>query len=399
MSDCKEIVLLKCGELVLKGLTRASFEDAMIKNARRRLEGLGKFHIWKSQSTVYVEPLSPEIRMEEAVERLSTVFGIAALCPARVVPKDWEAIRAAAPDYLARDLGAAKTFKVNAKRSDKSFPMKSPEICRELGGLLLSRFRHLKVDVENPDVLVTVEVREKDAYLHKRQLPGAGGIPVGTGGRAALLLSGGIDSPVAGYMMAKRGLELIAVHFASPPYTSERARQKVITLGEKLLPYTGRLRLFIVPFTELQEKLRDRCPEEYFTLLMRRAMMRIAETIAVRENCSGLVTGESLGQVASQTIQALGVTDCVTALPVLRPAIGMDKSEIVSIARKIDTFETSILPYEDCCTVFTPRHPRTRPKGDEVARVEAEAGIGAEELAKAAEEAELLVLSPRYGQR
>ena len=392
----KEIILLKCGELVLKGQNRSSFEDAMIKNARRRLEPLGKFHIWKSQSTVFVEPLTEGIRMEEAVERLQTVFGIAALCPALVIPKDWQAICAAAPGYLEADLLAARTFKVNAKRSDKSFPMKSPEICRELGGLLLSKFPHLKVDVEDPDVLVTVEIREKGAYLHKRQLPGAGGIPVGTGGKAALLLSGGIDSPVAGYMMAKRGLELIAVHFASPPYTSDRARQKVISLGEKLLPYIGRLRLFIVPFTEIQEQLRDRCPEEYFTLLMRRAMMRIAEAIALREGCQGLITGESVGQVASQTIQALGVTDSVTSLPVLRPAIGMDKSEIVAIARKIDTFETSILPYEDCCTVFTPRHPRTRPKGDEVARVEAEAGIPPEALREAAEAAELLVMSPRY---
>ena len=334
--------------------------------------------------------------MEEAVARLQTVFGIAALCPALVVPKDWAAICAAAPDYLAEDLAGAKTFKVNAKRSDKAFPVKSPEICRELGGLLLSRFPHLKVDVEDPDVLVTVEVREKDAYVHKRQLPGAGGIPVGTGGKAALLLSGGIDSPVAGYMMAKRGLELIAVHFASPPYTSERARQKVISLGEKLLPYTGRIKLFIVPFTQLQEQLRDRCPEEYFTLLMRRAMMRIAETIALREGCQGLITGESVGQVASQTIQALGVTDCVTTLPVLRPAIGMDKSEIVAIARRIDTFETSILPYEDCCTVFTPRHPRTRPKPEETAKIEAEANLDPALLHQAAENAELLILSNRY---
>ena len=389
----KEIVLLKCGELVLKGLNRNSFEDTMIKNIRRRLESLGKFHIWKSQSTVYVEPLTQGIQMEEAVARLQTVFGIAALCPALVVPKDWQAICAAAPDYLARDLAGAKTFKVNAKRSDKSFPMKSPEICRELGGLLLSRFPHLRVDVNNPQVTVTVEVREKDAYIHRDQLPGAGGIPVGTGGRAALLLSGGIDSPVAGYMMAKRGLELIAVHFASPPYTSERARQKVLSLGEKLLPYTGRIRLFVVPFTEIQERLRERCPEEYFTLLMRRAMMRIAEAIALEENCQGLITGESVGQVASQTIQAIGVTDCVTTLPVLRPAIGLDKSEIVAIARKIDTFEISILPYEDCCTVFTPRHPRTRPKAAEVARIEEEAALPPELFDEAIRNAELVVLS------
>ena len=389
----KEIVLLKCGELVLKGLNRNSFEDTMIKNIRRRLESLGKFHIWKSQSTVYVEPLTQGIQMEEAVARLQTVFGIAALCPALVVPKDWAAICAAAPDYLAEDLAGAKTFKVNAKRSDKAFPMKSPEICRELGGLLLSRFPHLKVDVEDPDVLVTVEVREKDAYVHKRQLPGAGGIPVGTGGKAALLLSGGIDSPVAGYMMAKRGLELIAVHFASPPYTSERARQKVISLGEKLLPYTGRIKLFIVPFTQLQEQLRDRCPEEYFTLLMRRAMMRIAEAIALEENCQGLITGESVGQVASQTIQAIGVTDCVTTLPVLRPAIGLDKSEIVAIARKIDTFEISILPYEDCCTVFTPRHPKTRPSLEEIQAAEAALDIPAL-MKQAVDGIERIVMEP-----
>ncbi len=376
MSDQKEIVLLKCGELVLKGQNRSTFEDAMMKNARRRLEGLGKFHIWKSQSTVYVEPTT-DVEMD------------------RVVAKDWQAICAAAPDYLARDLAGAKTFKVNAKRSDKRFPMDSPAICRELGGLLLSRFPHLRVDVNQPEVTVTVEVREKDAYIHKNQLPGAGGIPVGTGGKAALLLSGGIDSPVAGYMMAKRGLELIAVHFASPPYTSERARQKVVALAEKLLPYTGRIRLFVVPFTQLQEQLRDKGPEEYFTLLMRRAMMRVAEQIAIREGCQGLITGESVGQVASQTIQALGVTDCVTTLPVLRPAIGMDKSEIVAIARKIDTFETSILPYEDCCTVFTPRHPRTRPKAEEVARIEAEMALDPDLLDKAAQEAELTVLTLR----
>ena len=394
MSDQKEIVLLKCGELVLKGQNRSTFEDAMMKNARRRLEGLGKFHIWKSQSTVYVEPAT-DVEMDRVVERLQTVFGVVALCPARVVAKDWQAICAAAPDYLARDLAGAKTLKVNAKRSDKRFPMDSPAICRELGGLLLSRFPHLRVDVNQPEVTVTVEVREKDAYIHKNQLPGAGGIPVGTGGKAALLLSGGIDSPVAGYMMAKRGLELIAVHFASPPYTSERARQKVVALAEKLLPYTGRIRLFVVPFTQLQEQLRDKGPEEYFTLLMRRAMMRVAEQIAIREGCQGLITGESVGQVASQTIQALGVTDCVTTLPVLRPAIGMDKSEIVAIARKIDTFETSILPYEDCCTVFTPRHPRTRPKAEEVARIEAEMALDPDLLDKAAQEAELTVLTLR----
>ena len=391
----KEIILLKDGEIALKGLNRYSFEDTMIKNAKRRLSSLGRFRFYKAQSTIYIEPMEEGLDMEEAVERLKKVFGIAAICRTCVAEKNWEDICRLAPVYLKDTLEEASTFKVTAKRSDKKFPLNSPQICNELGGLLLSRFPHLRVDVEHPQVTVTVEIREKDAYIHKDQLPGAGGIPVGTGGKAALLLSGGIDSPVAGYMMAKRGLELIAVHFASPPYTSDRARQKVVSLAEKLLPYTGRIRLFVVPFTRLQEQLRDKGPEDYFTLLMRRAMMRVAEAIALREGCQGLITGESVGQVASQTIQALSVTDCVTALPVLRPAIGLDKSEIVAIARKIDTFETSILPYEDCCTVFTPRHPKTRPRPAEVARIEEAMGLDPALLEQAAEEAELIVLTQR----
>ena len=392
----KELILLKCGEIALKGLNRHTFEAVMMKNMRRRLEDLGQFRIWTSQSTIYVEPQDEDIDISMAVERLQTVFGIVALCRAAVVPKDFEEIRQAAVEYLAPQLRAARTFKVNAKRSDKAFPMKSPEICRELGAVLLRRFPHLKVNVENPQVTVTVEIRETAAYIHVDQLPGAGGIPVGTGGKAALLLSGGIDSPVAGYMMAKRGLEICAVHFASPPYTSDRARQKVITLAEKLLPYTGRIRLFIVPFTHIQEIIRDRCPEEFFTLVMRRVMMRIAEIIALREKCGGLITGESVGQVASQTLQAIGCTDVATTLPILRPAIGMDKEEIVTIARKIGTFDTSILPYEDCCTVFTPRHPKTKPKLAAVAAVEAEMALEEDLILQAADNAELIVLSPRH---
>ena len=387
----KEFILIKNGEIVLKGLNKGRFEDALIKNARRRLEPLGRFTFRKAQSTIYVIPPEGEVDLDEAVARLQTVFGIARLCRARVVEKDFEDIKAKAVEYLAKRLRTASTFKVEAKRSDKSFPMNSPQICRELGGVLLSHFPHLRVDVENPEVTVMVEIREFAAFIHVDQLPGAGGIPVGTGGKGALLLSGGIDSPVAGYMMAKRGLELIAVHFASPPYTSDRARHKVELLARKLTPYCGRIPLFVVPFTQIQEAIRDHCPEDFFTLVMRRCMMRIAEAIALKEGCGGLITGESLGQVASQTLMALACTDQVTRLPILRPAIGLDKEEIVQIARKIDTFDTSILPYEDCCTVFTPRHPKTKPKVADLETIEGRMPGLAEMLDQAAREAELVI--------
>ena len=387
----KEMILIKNGEIVLKGLNKGKFEDALIKNARRRLDPLGRFVFRKAQSTIYVMPQEEDTDLDEAVRRLQTVFGIARLCRARVVEKDFDDIKAKAVDYLARRLRSARTFKVEAKRSDKTFPMASPEICRELGAVLLEHFPHLKVEVEHPEVTVMVEIREFAAFIHVDQLPGAGGIPVGTGGRAALLLSGGIDSPVAGYMMAKRGLELIAVHFASPPYTSDRARHKVELLAKKLTPYCGRISLFVVPFTQIQEAIRDQCPEDFFTLVMRRCMMRIAQSIALRENCGGLITGESLGQVASQTLMALACTDQVTSLPILRPAIGMDKEEIVQIARRIDTFDTSILPYEDCCTVFTPRHPKTKPRPQQLEAIE-KGMTGLEEmLRQASEEAELVI--------
>ncbi|MBQ8599508.1 MAG: tRNA 4-thiouridine(8) synthase ThiI [Oscillospiraceae bacterium] len=357
----KEIILLKNGEIALKGLNRSVFEDKLISNARRRLEPLGKFGFRKAQSTIFVEPKDEDIDLDEAVDILQKVYGIIALTRAAVVEKDFEAIKETAITYLKDELMEAKTFKVDAKRSDKSFPLKSPEICRELGGYILENFPHLTVDVHNPDVNVVVEVRDYAAYVHGKQLPGAGGIPVGSGGRALLLLSGGIDSPVAGAMMAKRGLEVYAIHFASPPYTSERAKQKVITLAEKMTAYCGRINLFVVPFTEIQEHIKDDCPEELFTIIMRRYMMRIACRIARQQDCEALVTGESVGQVASQTIQAMSCTDAVADMPVLRPVVGMDKEEIIKVAHKIDTFETSILPYEDCCTVFTPKHPRTKP--------------------------------------
>lgn len=385
-----EIILLKCGEIALKGLNRSSFEEKLVSNVRRRLDGLGGFAVRKAQSTLTVEPLSPDADTDEAFRRLGKVYGIAAMSRACAAEKDIADMEAKAAEYLAEDLSAAASFKVEAKRSDKKFPLTSPQICAELGGYLAERFPNLRVDVHHPEFTVFAEVRERAAYIHSRQVPGAGGIPVGSGGKAALLLSGGIDSPVAGCMMAKRGLELCCVHFASPPYTSDRARQKVLDLAAKMKPYTGRMKLFVVPFTEIQTYIADRCQEEYFTLLMRRSMMRIAEIIAVREGCDGLVTGESVGQVASQTLQAIGCTDPVTALPILRPCAGLDKEEIVSRARALDTFELSILPYEDCCTVFTPKHPKTRPHLRLVEEEERRIALpdGAEE--KAAQDAELV---------
>ena len=362
----KEIILAYQGEMSLKGLNRATFESVLLKTMRRRLKSLGNFKIYKAQSTMYAEPAGDE-DIDAAEERIGKIFGIAAISRAAVCPKDFAVIADTAKEYLCGALRAAKTFKVSAKRSDKTFPMDSMEIARELGGVLLSAYPHLKVDVHHPDVNVTVEIRDFAAYVHGGKKPGAGGLPVSTSGKAALMLSGGIDSPVAAYMMAKRGLSLACVHFASPPYTSLRAEEKVCRLLERVSAYAGRLYMVTAPFSHIQEEIRERCPEEYFTLIMRRFMMRIAQRIARRQNCSALVTGESLGQVASQTIQAIACTDAVAEMPVFRPLIGMDKSEIVLASRKIDAFDISIEPYEDCCTVFTPRHPTTRP---ELAKVE-----------------------------
>lgn len=357
-----EIILLKSGEIALKGLNRGSFEDVLIKNARRRLASLGSFKFSKSQSTIYCRPADDTLDLDEAVERLSRVFGFAGLSRAAVALKDWDDISTKAVEYLRATLPYVRTFKVIARRSDKKFPMNSPEICAELGGILLDAFPNLSVDVKKPEMVVSVEIRETAAYIHANQLPGAGGMPVGTSGRAALLVSGGLDSPVAGYMMAKRGIELSAIHFFSPPYTSERAKLKVVTLLEKVSCYAGRMRLHIVPFTEIQEQIKEHCPEELFTIIMRRYMMKIAQRIAQNSDYSALITGESVAQVASQTIGAIACTDAACTIPVFRPVIGMDKEEIVQVARKIDTYDTSILPFEDCCTVFTPKHPRTKPK-------------------------------------
>lgn len=366
----KEIILVKNGELALKGLNRSSFEDILIKNMKRRLNDLGKFEFTKSQSTIMVDPVDDDIDLDDAVDIVSKVFGIAALSRACVCEKDFEDIKTTALSYLSEELEDAKTFKVEAKRSDKKFPMKSPEICRELGGFLLSKFHNLSVDVHNPDIIVTVEVRDKYAFVRGNNIKGAGGMPTGTSGRAGILISGGIDSPVAAYMMAKRGIELCAIHFASPPYTSELAEMKVMELLKKVARYSGVITTYVVPFTKIQEAIRDLCPEEYFTIIMRRIMMMISEKLAVHQNCSALITGESVGQVASQTMYALACTDCAVNMPVFRPCIGMDKEEIIAISRKIDTFQTSIQPYEDCCTVFTPKHPKTKPHIDDVIKAE-----------------------------
>ncbi len=357
----KEVILIKDGEIALKGLNRRTFEDVLKKNIKMSLYGLGKFEITSAQSTIYVTPLSDDFDLDEACDRISRVFGIVSFSRAGMCNKDMDEILDFAPKYLKEQLEDVKTFKVEAKRSDKKFPYKSPEICRELGGKILEACPHLKVDVHNPDVTVTVEVRDFGTYIHGDAIRGAGGIPVGTGGNAVILISGGIDSPVAAYMMAKRGVRLTAVHFASPPYTSERAEQKVVKLLKKVSRYSGPMNMYTVPFTKMQETIKDKCPEELFTIIMRRLMMEISEKIARDHDCAALITGESLGQVASQTIHAIACTDEATNMPVFRPLIGMDKQEIIDISYKIDTFETSIEPYEDCCTVFTPKHPRTRP--------------------------------------
>ena len=357
----KEIILIKNGELALKGLNRSNFEDALIKNMKRRLKDLGEAKITKSQSTIYVQPVSEDYDFEEALKRVGMIFGIAGFSRACVCEKTIEDILSRSREYLKNVMENIKTFKVEAKRADKRFPLTSPEICAEVGAMLLEAYPHLKVDVHNPDRTVYVEIRDFAAYVRAEQIKGAGGLPVGTAGKASVLISGGIDSPVAAWTMAKRGLRLDAIHFASPPYTSPRAELKVRTLLKKVAAYSGTINLAVVPFTEVQDEIAQKCPEDYFTLIMRRMMMRIAERIAKSSGSLALITGESLGQVASQTLPALVTTDSVADMPVLRPLIGMDKEEIIAVSRHIDTFETSILPYEDCCTVFTPKHPKTRP--------------------------------------
>lgn len=366
-----EIILAKYGEIVLKGNNKSSFERLLIQNIKKKLKSLGEFSIKRMQSTVYILPKdNSSENIDIFMEKMQQVFGISALCRCAICEKDFNDIVKVAIEYFQDTLPYVKTFKVECKRADKRFPMKSPEICTELGYHLLNAFENLSVDVKNPDITVTVEIRDTNAYIHAGNIEGAGGLPVSSSGRALALLSGGIDSPVACYMMAKRGLQISAIHYVSPPYTSERARLKVETLCEKLTDYCGTIAFFCVPFTEIQEAIKENCPEEYFTLIMRRLMMEIAQRIAKAQFCDALITGESVGQVASQTLKAIACTDAVCEIPVFRPVIGMDKLEIINVARKIDTFETSTLPYEDCCTVFTPKHPKTKPTIEEVEKAQ-----------------------------
>lgn len=369
------VILIKEGEIALKGLNRRTFEETLIKNLRLQLRSMGKFIFERGQSTITIRSLDNN-DLSEIAERIKAVFGIAAFSIAYAVPKTMEAITHAVPQIMRSYMQPKTTFKVKAKRSDKSFPFTSPQIERELGHLLLTHFPECAVDVHHPKIKIRIEIREKEAYIYPARVIGAGGIPVGTSGKGLLLLSGGIDSPIAGYRMAKRGMRIEAVHFASPPYTSKRALQKTENLAEKIARYTGPIPFFHVPFTEIQENIRQYCKEDYFTIIMRRIMIKIAQKIAENEKINALITGESLGQVASQTIQAILCTDHAANIPILRPLIGLDKLEIIQTAREIDTFETSILPYEDCCTVFTPKHPKTKPVIEEVIKEESSFNFG-----------------------
>ena len=364
-----DIVLLKYGEIVLKGLNRPMFEQRLLKNIQRVLDPIGKFSIRKSQSMVYVEPLEEGVDMEMAIERLKKVFGIVNICPAVSCEKDMKSIEDTTVECLKSMDVEGKSFKVEAKREDKQFPMNSPQICQHMGGCILKNVKGLHVDVHNPDILVQIEIRKK-AYIFTEKIMGAGGMPVGTNGKEALLLSGGIDSPVAGWMISKSGVSLDAVHFHSHPYTSDRAKEKVIDLAKIISKYTGTINLHVVPFTDIQLAIIDKCPKNYLTLIMRRIMMQIAERIAVNSGAKALITGESIGQVASQTMESLAVTDNAVNIPVFRPCIGMDKEEIVQISKRIDAYETSILPYEACCTIFVPKHPKTKPSIEEIVEAE-----------------------------
>ncbi|MBE6978667.1 MAG: tRNA 4-thiouridine(8) synthase ThiI [Ruminococcaceae bacterium] len=366
----KEIFLLKLGEIVLKGANKRQFEARLRANVRRRMRFYGNFDVYLMQSTVYVEPMDEECDIDGAWEACRSIFGVVSLCRCRPCEKDLDAIFEAIENYLGDDLDCAKSFKVESKRSDKAFPLGSIQISQEIGGRLAEAHPNVKVDVHHPDYTVFVEVRDLAAYVHGPAEPGAGGLPTGAAGRAMCLLSGGIDSPVAAHMMGKRGLEIECVHFFSYPYTSQLAKDKVVELARLVTKYTGKMTLNVVSFTEIQEAIRDNCPEEFFTLIMRRFMMEISMRIAKHDGCGALITGENLGQVASQTMEAMTVTGAVVDIPIFMPLVGMDKEEIVTIARKIGTFETAILPYEDCCTVFTPKHPKTKPTLEQVVNAE-----------------------------
>lgn len=366
----KEVILVKIGEAVLKGLNKSSFEHKLINDIKNRIESLGDYDVRLSQSTISIKPLNDNSYVDDIFPLIKKVLGISSLSRAFLCEKNLDDIKETITESLSDILSSLQTFKVEAKRSDKKFYMTSPEISKEIGWFILQNFPNLKVDVHSPDIIVTVEIRDLGAYVRYGAEKGVGGLPKASSGNAAVLISGGIDSPVAAFMMAKRGIRLTAVHFASPPYTSLRAEKKVIELLEKVSEFSGYIKLFIVPFTKIQEKIRKACPEEFFTLIMRRIMMKISEKIALNEGCSALITGESLGQVASQTLEAMVCTDCAVSVPVFRPLIGMDKEEIVTISKKIETYDISIQPFEDCCTVFVPKHPKTKPKKEQVEEAE-----------------------------
>lgn len=375
----KKVILVRYGEIILKGLNRPVFEDKLISNIKKALVGFGKTSILKSQARIYVEPENDDFEFDEALLKLTKVFGIVSVSPVWKINSDFQEIKQYSQklveDYLERNNGKL-TFKVETKRGNKRFHMDSPQISMELGGYLLDSFPNLSVDVNNPAFIVHVEVRE-NSYIYTEIIPAHCGMPIGSNGKAMLLLSGGIDSPVAGWMVAKRGVEIEAVHFYSYPYTSERAKEKVIDLTKILATYCSQINLHIVPFTEIQLEINDKCPEDLSTIIMRRVMMIIAEKIANSVGALALVTGESIGQVASQTMQSLFVTNAVAQMPVFRPLIGMDKNEVIVIARKIDTFETSILPYEDCCTVFVSKHPKTKPVLNQILKAETKLSLDA----------------------
>ncbi len=386
-----DLILLKYGEIALKGLNKPLFERKLLDNIKSRLDRVGKFSVRRAQSTVYVEPLDETADMYEALKTLKKIFGIVNICPVVKCAKDMESITKCAVECINQINYYGKTFKVEAKREDKKFPLNSPQICMELGGRILGAVDGLTVDVHNPDFVVNVEIRQ-EAYIYTEKVKGAGGMPVGTNGKATILLSGGIDSPVAGYMIAKRGVELEAVHFHSHPYTSDRAKEKVIDLAKEISQYCGKIKLHIVPFTQIQLDIIEKCPENYLTVIMRRIMMRIAEQISKSAGSAALITGESIGQVASQTMESLVCTDNAVEIPVFRPLIGMDKEEIVTISKKIETYETSILPYEDCCTIFVPKHPKTKPQLDEIIKAEESLENIDELISEAIAQEEVLVI-------
>lgn len=372
--------LIKYAEIGLKGKNRYLFENALCDRISEVLMPLGSYKVYKEQGRVFIE-CPEDYDYDETVEALQRVFGISSICPVAVIDStDWDTILASVADYVdAMYPDKNITFKVFAKRSDKSYPITTPDMCSMIGAHLLDKFPQLKVDVHDPRVRLTVEVRKK-TYIYSIAIPGPGGMPVGTNGRAMLLLSGGIDSPVAGYMISKRGVSMAAVYFHAPPYTSERAKQKVVDLAKMISRYAGKIRLYVVNFTDIQLEIYEKCPHEELTIIMRRYMMRIAERLALKENCLGLVTGESIGQVASQTMHSLASTNEVCTMPVYRPLIAFDKQDIVEIAQRIDTFETSIQPFEDCCTIFVAKHPVTKPNLKVIRNSEKRLGDGIDEL-------------------